>query len=153
MTDTHDADAIVRRVLGRYLDAQEAAMRRTGSTRCTLVVDATTDGLAAALGDANFHVVRAGSALLGYEERRTLLSHRILITTETASYHADAPVLDFGVVGLDALAVVDAAETYSENTTALLISSAVTERHLISVRGGWVLMLVPNGEHVFLGLE
>ena len=63
-------DAIIRRVLGRHLDAERDASRRGGSTRCVLVVDATTDSLAAALTDANFQVVRAGAGLADHEARR-----------------------------------------------------------------------------------
>jgi len=152
VTDTHDPDAIVRRVLGRYLH-NEALAVRAGSTRCTLVVDATADALALALSDTNFQLVLNGSALAGHEGRRSTLSHRILITRQTPDFLSDAPVLDYGIIGLDALADVDAAETYAENATAKMISVAIAERRLVSQRGAWVLMLKPDGEHVFVSLE
>ena len=149
----HDPNAIVRRVLGRYLDAHRDASRSAGSTRCTLVVDATTDSLAPALADANFQVVRSATALVDPGGRRTILSHRIVVTRDTASYLSDAPVLDVGIIGLDALPAIDTAESYAENTTVRLISAAITEHALVSRRGAWVLMLVPGGEHVFVRLE
>jgi hypothetical protein len=150
---THDPDAIVQCVLGPYLDAQEAERRRVGSTRGVVVVDATTDGLASALVDANFQVVRAARKLAGPDDRRALLSHRILVTRSTADYLTDAPVLDYGIIGLDALPVVEEGEAYAQNATAQRISHAVSKRGLVSMRGAWVLMLVPDGEHALVRLE
>jgi hypothetical protein len=39
------------------------------------------------------------------------------------------------------------------NTTAKMVSQAVTEHRLTLARRAWVLMLAPSGEHVFVRLE
>jgi hypothetical protein len=55
----------------------------------------------------------------------------------------------YGVIGLDALPGLDGSDTYNENKTAQMISTAVAELGLASKRSAYVLMLHPSGKHAF----
>ena len=119
------------------------------------MLDNSTAVLAAALKDANFWAVRVptGMSLAAFETRDLALSGRILVTSDTEAYIDDAPVLDYGIIGLDALGVMHAGEGYADNTTVKMLSRAVTRHRLASRSPAWVIMLVPEGEHVVVGLE
>lgn len=66
-----------------------------------------------------------------------------------AGFLDDAPVLDYGIIGLDALPVIDPTSEYKENRTAQLISKAILDFDLVSERCGFALMLKQDGHHVF----
>jgi hypothetical protein len=51
--------------------------------------------------------------------------------------------------GYDALPKTHGEVEYASNPTAQLISRAVADFGLVSERGGWVLVLHPDGQHVF----
>lgn len=141
------ADAIVARVLERYKEAK--VIEKTGMARATLVVDENVDFLAAPLQEANFHVLKPPKGMDDFEIKKVLLAHRILVTKNTKDFLADAPVLDYGIIGLEALPFVDPSNEFKSNLTAQMISKAVSEHSLIAERTGFVLMLKPNGKHVF----
>lgn len=148
----HDPDAIVQQVLSRY--RQRTGSARVGMARTTLVVDENlAGGLSEALKGANFHVINAPKGMLDIDIKTTLLAHRILVTNNTQDFLADAPVLDYGIIGLEALRYIDREREYGKNQTAQLISTAVSEHNLISKRSGYVLMLKPDGRHVLRDLE
>ena len=151
----HDSDAIIERVLGDLLVTYDASVIRKGSRRAVLVLDPSTAVLASALRDANFWALTApsGMSLADFETTDFLLPGRIVVTANTREYIDDAPALDYAVIGLDALAVIDQRETYRDNATVRLISWAVTRHRLASRPPAWVVMLVPEGEHALLGLE
>ena len=81
--------------------------------------------------------------------KKVLLAHRILVTKNTKDFLADAPVLDYGIIGLEALPFVYPSNEFKSNLTAQMISKAVSEHSMIAERTGFVLMLKPNGKHVF----
>jgi hypothetical protein len=141
-----DPDEVITGVLSRF--QKEVATEKTGGTRAVLVLDPSVSFLSHALKDANFQVV-ALSSEADSEARKNILAHRIVVTKDTPPYLDDAPVFDYGVVGLDAFADLDAALTYAENPTAQMISKAVSEFGLAAERSAYVLLLHPGGEHVF----
>ncbi len=153
----HDPQAIIQRVLSDFLrlDAHRTILFHRGSRRGVLVLDGTTAFLEAALTEANFRVVLPPREMsLGdFETRALLLTGRILVTRTTTPYLEDAPVLDFSIIGVDALPVLTTTDTYVGNPTATLISKAVTRHHLVSTSPAWVIMLVEDGEHAFERLE
>jgi hypothetical protein len=122
---------------------------RAGATRATLVLDKSVSFLAGALREANFQIVELRDQATDFETRRNMLSHRIVVTRSTSDYLDLAPVLDCGVLGLDALPKTHGETEYEHNPTAQLISRAVAEFGLVSERGGWVLVLHPDGQQVF----
>ena len=142
-----DADLMIERVLSRYVNKQ--ATEKSGMARATIVVDENVNFLAKALGDANFRVISPPKGMSDFEIKKNLLSHRIIVTKNTKDFLAEAPVLDYGIIGLEAIPFVDTAAEYKDNQTAQMISKAVSEHDLISERKGFVLMLHPNGRHVF----
>jgi hypothetical protein len=156
MTDEphHDPDAIIRRVLSLLLVTGTEYVRR-GSRRCVLVLDDSTAVLKAALKDANFWPITLpkGMNLADFETRDLLLPGHILVTMRTADYLDHAPVLDYAIIGLDALPTLATTETYVGNATVQMLSNAVTRHHLVSTPPAWVIMLVEAGEHVFERLE
>jgi hypothetical protein len=144
---TRDPNEIIDRVLARFQKG-DFATERTGGTRAALVLDPSVRFLLDALKDGNFQVI-ALSGDADSEARRNMLAHRIVVTKETPPYLDDAPVLDYGIVGLDAFAGLDASPTYDENPTAQIISKAVAEFGLPFERSAYVLMLHPGGKQVF----
>jgi hypothetical protein len=96
-----DPDAVIARVLARFHD--DAAKGKAGATRATLVLDTTVCFLSSALRAANFQVVDVGDHADDFESRRRLLAHRIVVTKNTSDYLDLAPVLDLGIIGIDAL--------------------------------------------------
>lgn len=141
------ADAIVARVLARYKEAK--TVEKSGMARATLVVDENVDFLIEPLKEANFHVLKPPKGMEDFEIKKVLLAHRILVTRNTKDFLDDAPVLDYGIIGLEALPFVDPAHDYKSNLTAQMISKAVTAHSLVAERTGFVLMLKPSGKHVF----
>ena len=153
----HDPQAIIQGVLSDFLrlDAPQTTPFGRGSRRGVLVLDETTAFLEAALTEANFWVVSPPRemSLSDFETRAQLLTGRILVTRTTTPYLDHAPVLDYGVIGLDALSTLATTETYVGNATVKLISRAVTRFRLASKGPAWVIMMVEDGEHVFERLE
>lgn len=143
----HDSAAIIERVLARF-KAKEAA-EKVGMARATIVVDENIASLAPALREANFRVITPSKGLSDHEIKQNLLAHRMLVTNNTKDFLDDAPVLDYGIIGLEALRFVDPASEYKDNKTAQMISKAVSDFDLVSERSGYVLMLRSDGKHVF----
>ena len=78
----------------------------------------------------------------------------MLITRNAAGYLDDAPVLEFGIIGLDALAGdIYVGPTLPESATATLISTAFLDFDLGKERGAYLLLLHPAGRHVFRRLS
>jgi hypothetical protein len=75
------------------------------------------------------------------------------VTKNTQDFLDDAPVFDYGIIGLEALRFIDSSSSYKKNKTVQMISKAISKHGLISKRTGFVLMLKPNGKHVFKNLE
>jgi len=146
-----DPDEVIGRVLARFQHG-DVATERTGGTRAALVLDPSARFLSDALKDANFQVI-ALSSDADSEARKNLLAHRIVVTKETTPYLDDAPVLDYGVVGLDALGGLDASLEYAENMIAQVISKAVAEFGLTFERSAYVIMLHPGGKRGLDGRE
>lgn len=140
-------DEIIARVLGRYLDPPSTM--KTGMARATLVVDENVAFLVNPLEEANFHVFTPDKGMSDFNIKKKLLSHRILVTKNTKDFLADAPVLDYGIIGLDALPFVDPSAEYRTNETAKIISQAVSDFSLVAERTGFVIMLRPDGNHTF----
>lgn len=138
---------MIARVLARYLDKQ--ATDKSGMARATLVVDENVSFLEPPLKEANFHIITPHKGMDDFEIKKVLLAHRVIVTKNTKDFLADAPVLDYGIIGLEALPFVDPAKDYKDNKTAQMISKAVSEHNLISEHTGFVLMLHPSGRHVF----
>ena len=148
MSPDDQADAIVAQILGHYKDA--GAILKTGMARATLVVDENVDFLAAPLQEADFRVLGSPpNGMADFEVKKVLLAHRILVTKNTEGFLADAPVLDYGIIGLDALPFVYQSNELGSNPTARMISDVLSEQGLEHERYGFVLMLKPNGKHVF----
>jgi hypothetical protein len=149
----HDPDAIIGRVLGRFRDDDQPERNRT--YRAVIVLDLNLAALGPALREADFHVVLPPPHALGTREGRdTYLAGRILVTrNSTPDLLDDAPVLGFGIIGLDALPSVSDSPKYTDNVVAQMISRGVFVYRLPTYRSGWVLMLHPGGKHRFLPLE
>ncbi len=145
-----DPDAVISRALARYYHDEDVRQEPAG-TRATLVVDKSVCFLANSLKDANFQVVDLADA--DFETRKKFLAHRMVVTQTTPEFLDDASVLDLGIIGLDALPILHAETSYADNTTAQMISKAVSDYSLSSERSGWVLMLHPSGKHVFRRIE
>ena len=149
MAKAHDPDKAVAKVLARF----KSASNKRAMARATLVVDENVSFLCPALKEAKFHVVSPQKGVQDHEIKRSLLVHRTLVTKNTKDFLSDAPVFDYGIIGLEGLAFIDADLTLEKNKTAQMISRAVSDFSLVSERSGYVLMLKPNGKHVFKRIE
>lgn len=148
MTDKeHDPEAIIQGVLSRY--RQTAAPQKTAMARAVLVVDENVKSLAPALREANFRIVVPPEAMSDEDIKASMMSHRILVTKNTKDFLKDAPIFEYGIISLEALKFIDSDMTYKKNSTARMISEAISEFNLVSERGGFVLFLKPEGSHVF----
>ncbi len=145
-----DADRIIDAILGR--PAKEP-MPRAGHARGFLVLDEDLRFLQRALEGANFLVSTADEGLSGASTRKRMLGHRLLVTRNTRDFLGDAPVYDFGIMGLEALPALDPHPEFEQNETARLISNAYCTFALRAERGAYVLMLRPDGNHRFERLE
>ncbi len=146
--DDQRADEIIEQVFARF--QRKVDEPEVGHARATLVLHERVAFLCSPLEEANFHTVIADNRLdEDFEIRMVLLSHRMLVTRNTEDFLDDAPVLDYGIIGLDALPVIDPAAEYKTNRTAQLISKAILDYDLTSERCGFVLVLRQNGHHVF----
>jgi hypothetical protein len=143
----HDPDTVVARILARF--KTKKATGKAGMARATIVVDENVSSLMSALREANFRVITPSKGLDDHEIKKNILAHRMLVTNNTKDFLDDAPVLDYGIIGLEALGFIDSASNYKDNKIAQMISKAVSEFDLISERSGYVLMLKPNSQHVF----
>jgi len=76
----------------------------------------------------------------------------MLVTKNAAAFLSEAQALEYGIIGLDALPVMDSSPKWDQNVTAQLILDAVSKFNVQCERGAWVLMLHPAGEHVFVRL-
>jgi hypothetical protein len=127
---------------------------KKGMARSTIVMDENLDGgLKEALKGANFRVISVRKGTLDQEIMETILGHRILITKNTKDFKDFAPVYDFGIVALEKLPFIDNAKEYAKNSTARMISNAISKHRLISLSTGFVLWLNPNGRHDLEVLE
>jgi hypothetical protein len=138
--------AIITRILGRFTKESSS---RTGMARGFLVVDENVSFLEPALEQANFHVATPDKGLEDPLIKKRLLGNRIFVTKNTRHFLDDAPVYDYGIIGLEALTFLDPSATYQENVTAQLISAAFRKFRLHAERGGFVLMLRADGKHKF----
>lgn len=144
--EAHNPDEIIQRVLGRFNNAENV---RTGMSRAVLVVDESVNQLAAPLAGANFRVKQPKAGMTDEQIKEDLLEHRVLVTRNTKDFLKDASRFEYGIIGLEGLPFIDESTAYSQNTTAQMIADAWVEFSLNAERYGYVLMLKPDGKHVF----
>ena len=142
-------DPIVRSILIRFVSKPGDAPRHR---RPTLVLDGPLLALAEPLREANFIVI-VGEGLDDFERRRALLSGRIIVTENSTDFIDDAPVMEFGVIGLDAMPRSASAAPLPENEMARMISSAFMNYTLGEERGPYLMLLHDSGHHVFRRLS
>jgi hypothetical protein len=104
--------------------------------RPILVVDASLSFLEPPLKEANLRVVVPRDGTLEPVIKSELLPHRILVTRNTEGFLDDAPIHEYGIIGLEGLPLVDMASELAQNETAKLISRAVSGFDLGSHRTG-----------------
>jgi len=137
---------ILTKVINRFRQEQTV---KVGMARGFLIVDENVSFLEKPLEEANFHVGTPGKGLDDAKIKKLLLGKRIIVTKNTKDFLDDAPVYDYGIIGLEALPFIDSSPSYAQNTTAKLISKAYREFELHSEKTGFLLMLKPDGKHVF----
>lgn len=139
---------IIDRILERYQHNKQGATK-TGMARGFLIVDENVAFLEKPLEEANFHVATPDKGWDDTKIKKRLLGKRIIITKNTQDFLDDAPVYDYGIIGLEALPFIDPTPTYTKNETAKLISKAYGDFELHFEKTGFVLMLKPDGKHTF----
>jgi hypothetical protein len=140
--DDDRAEEIAEAILGSI------RLTRAGrSARGVLVLTKELAFLEGALAEADFHVLVAPDDVGDFDAKTALLAMRILVTTGPAAFLDDAPVLDYGVISLEALPALDQAPDLADNTTARMISTAITDLDLLAEPGGFLVELLPEAEH------
>ena len=144
--DDAKAEAIATGIFARFHDHPAD---KTWMARAVLVLDQGLDFLSPALKEASFIVVMADDGLADHESKQALLGQRIVVTQRTQDMIDDAPVHEYGIIGLDALPVVDRHPTYEANATVRMISRAITDFDLTAERSAFLVLLMPDGGHRF----
>lgn len=137
-------ERIIKKVIERY---QQNV--KVGMARGFLIVDENVSFLEKPLEEANFHVDTPDKGWEDPKIKKRLLGNRIIVTRNTKDFIDDAPVYDYGIIGLEGLPFIDSSPTYAQNATAKLISKVYREFKLHSERSGFILKLRPDGKHVF----
>lgn len=112
---THDPDKAVARVLAVF---KRASNVHYSMARAVFVVDENVDFLGPSLKEANFRVFVPHKGMTDPQIKEELLAHRIIVTRNTKDFIDDAPIYDYGIIGLEGLPFVDSAPKLANNTTA-----------------------------------
>lgn len=140
-----DNNPTIRRILARFKQSRYIP----GMARTTLVIDENVNFLGKPLEEANLKIIQPQKGLKDSEIKKELLTHRILVTKNTKDFITDSPILEYGIIGLEALPFIDSSQTYKDNKTAKMISKAISDFDLVSIKSGFLLLLRSNGKHVF----
>ena len=149
--ESREADALIERILSRYFAGKPVEKKSMARTR--LVVDENVNYLAQPLKEANLQVTTPPAGMDDETIKQMLLSGRILVTKNTKDFVTDAPILEYGIIGLEALPFIDSSKTYKDNKTAQMISRAISRYNLKAKHSGFILMLHPNGRHVLRDID
>lgn len=150
MSNPESPDDIIQRIVGRYLADPHV---RTAMARMSLLIDENVNYLLPALQGANFKCVTPKAGMSDEDIQEQMLPGRVLITNNTKDFIDGIPVHDYGVIGLEALRFIDPSPTYKDNQTVRMISKAISDHKIVSNRSGFVLMLHPDGHHVYTRIE
>lgn len=138
------ADETPKKVAERFLQ---------GMARGTLVVDENVNALEAALKEANIRVIVPPKGMSDEDIQKYLLSNRIIVTKNSKDFVHAAPVYDCGIIALEDIRFIDSSPTFAKNTTAQMISKAISDHQLWSLRSGFLLKLQENGWHTLKHLS
>ena len=125
----------------------EQIISHAAMSRGVLVVDESIQCLAPALRGANIKVIVFERETSDKDVNRELLSHRILVTSDPADFVDDAPIYEYGIVSLKKLSILDPAPDYSQNSTAQMISKAISKFRLWTKGAMFLLKLRDDGRH------
>jgi len=145
------SDEIICHVLARF--KREPDKHKIGMSRATLVIDENVAFLEEPLKEANFKIITTQKGLKDFRIKEELLTHRILVTKNTKDFVSDAPIFEYGIIGLEALPFIDASQAYKDNKTAKMISKAISDFDLVSAKSGFMLLLNSKGKHKFKRIE
>jgi hypothetical protein len=127
----------------------DRAHRRRGC----IVLDEGVAALASALWEANILVVELPAGMLDFRKQGLYLSDRILVTARPGVFIEEAPIHEYGIVSLEKLTSIDVSPSFADNTTARLISQAISAYGLWTKGAKFLLELRDNGRHVLNQLE
>lgn len=115
----------------------------TGMSRGVVVLDENLIGLEEELRKENIKVIIPRSRMTDDEIKHELLSHRILVTNNSQDFVGDATAIEYGIIATENIKFKES------KTLAKIISRAVIEFDLWSHQSGFILHLMPDGNHKF----
>lgn len=101
-----EIDAIVASVLARFKQAAE----KQSMARASLVVDENIDHLAGPLREANFRIRVPKKGMSDEDIKELMLDNAIFVTNNSKDFIDDAPIYNYGIIGLEAI-FIDSATT------------------------------------------
>lgn len=140
-----EADEIISSIIARF---KETTSEHRSMARASLVLDENINHLAGPLREANFRVRIPKKGMTDQDIKELMLDGAIFVTNNTKDFVDDAPIYDYGIIGLEAI-YIDSASEYRKNTTAQAISRAVIDYAIPSMKTKFLLLLRPNGKHFF----
>lgn len=115
-------------------------------SRGVLVLDLNVHCLESALLQRNIHIIQYNGRFV-----QEILVSRIIVTTTSADFIKLASSFDMGILDLNHLNSIDEGRNY-DNTTASLISDAIIDFELWSIRHYFILKLQNNEKHEYSDL-
>ena len=132
------------------MKAQKTARKIASSilamARGTLVVDECVRELSIPLKEKNIHVIEPRPGEKDEDIIERLLPNRIIITKNPKDFKNHASSYDIGIIDVSKLKFIDPSSI--RNKTVTIISDAIIEFNLWSIRHGFILTLHDNGKHI-----
>lgn len=132
---------------------RNAERQRVAMARGTLVLDENALMLQSAIKGRNIRVLTPPSGMIDDSIKSMLLANRILVTRNTKDFVDDASSFDYGIISLEHLKFLDPEPDPSKNQTVKLISKAIIDHGLWSLRHGFLVVLSDNGPSTFRALS
>lgn len=109
--------------------------------RGTLVVDENLEPLAPFLEAKNIRSIVPEHSMSDDKIIKTLLANRIIVTNNSADFRKKASSFDYGIIATENVNIKQL------DHLASMISDAIIEHELWSIRHGFILTLMKNGKH------
>jgi len=114
--------------------------------RGTLVVDENLEPLAPFLEAKNIRIIVPERKMSDEKIIKTLLANRIIVTNNSDDFKNKASSFDYGIIATENVNIKQL------DTLAAMISDAIIEHELWSIRHGFMLILMKNGKHTLEAL-
>ena len=117
--------------------------------RGTLVIDENVLELVPPFRAGNFHIITPYAGEKDEDIVERLLPNRMIVTKNPDDFKKYASSYDIGIIDISKLKFIDSEKSPIKNKTFKIISDAIIEHSLWSVRHGFIITLYNNKVPVF----